>query len=379
MAVLGVMVGLAVIALVLWDGFEAMVLPRRVMRTIRPARLFYRTTWVLWGAIARAVVPRAFRDTWLSYFGPLSLLALIAVWVAWLMIGFALVNWSLDTIPPADGVTFLHYLYMSGTTFTTLGYGDFTPGTSVGRVLAVSEAGVGFGFLAVVIGYLPVVFQAFAQREVTIALLDARAGSPPSAAEVLLRLTHAHSLLAVNPLLGEWERWAAQLLESHLSFPVLSYYRSQHDNQSWVSALAMMLDTSALLMASVKGADRYQAQLTFAVARHAAVDLAMIFRTAPGPLTADRLPPERLLLLHKALQERGAELYDAQAAAARLTELRGMYEPFVSALADYFLLALPPIWPEKPPVDNWQTSAWMKRIPGFGQLPTRDADDGHFA
>src|SRR5207249_4041653 len=137
----------------------------------------------------------------------------------------------------------------------TLGYGDVVPTGAWGRSLAVAEAGIGFGFLAVVISYLPVLYQAFSRREITISLLDARAGSPPSAGELLRRLAQARSLAGVGPLLVEWERWAAELLESHLSFPVLSYYRSQHDNQSWVGALATVLDTSALLIAGVEGAD----------------------------------------------------------------------------------------------------------------------------
>src|SRR5262249_34012551 len=145
------------------------------------------------------------------------------------------------------------YLYLSGTTFFTLGYGDVTPVGPFGRVLAVAESGLGFGFMAVIIGYLPVLFQAFSRREVTISLLDARAGSPPSAAQFLLRLARTERVDAVEPFLAEWERWAAELLESQLSFPVLSYYRSQHDNQSWLAALTTVLDTCAFLIAGVKG------------------------------------------------------------------------------------------------------------------------------
>src|SRR5262249_12251993 len=152
------------------------------------------------------------------------------------------------------------YLYLSGVTFFTLGYGEVVPMTALGRVLIVAESGLGFGFMAVIIGYLPVLYQAFSRREVTISLLDARAGSPPSAAQVLLRLAQARNFAALDPFLAEWERWAAELLESHLSFPVLSYYRSQHDNQSWLAAVTTILDTCALLIVGVKDACPYQAQ-----------------------------------------------------------------------------------------------------------------------
>src|SRR5258708_11148681 len=120
--------------------------------------------------------------------------------------------------------------------------------------MSVAEAGIGFGFLAAVIGYLPVLYQAFSRREIVISLLDARAGSPPSAGELIRRLAAAHSMDSIRHLLVEWERWSAELLESHLSFPVLRFFRSQHDNQSWLGALTPILDTSAILIASTDAA-----------------------------------------------------------------------------------------------------------------------------
>src|SRR5438034_10489195 len=115
------------------------------------------------------------------------------------------------------------------------------------------------------------------------------------------------SLASAGPLLAEWERWSAELLESHLSFPVLGYYRSQHENQSWVGALTTILDTSALLIAGVEGPDRYQARLTFAMARHVAVDLALVFSTRPAP-PPDRLPEAELVRLWESLRGAGLRL-----------------------------------------------------------------------
>src|SRR5438552_1075599 len=209
------------IVLILWDSFEAMVFPRRVTRLLRPTRLFYRSTWMLWNFAACRLKPGRRRESFLSIFGPLSLLALFATWVALLIFGFALLHWSLATPmqAPDESRSFSLYWYLSGTTFFTLGFGDVTPLQPLGRFLAVVEAGLGLGFLAMMIGYLPALFQAFSRRETTISLLDARAGSPPSAAQLLFRLAQARQLAAVGPFLEEWERWAAELLESHLSFP----------------------------------------------------------------------------------------------------------------------------------------------------------------
>ena len=236
---------------------------------------------------------------------------------------------------------------------------------------------MGFGFLALIISYLPVFYQTFSQRETMIALLDARAGSPPSAAQLLLRLGNSGDIAAIDPFLADWERWSAELLESHLSFPVLSYYRSQHDNQSWLSSLTAVLDTCAIMIAMVKNHKPFQAQLTFAISRHAAVDLALVYKIRPIVPETDRLPENIAQQLRESMQAAGYELHDAAMAEAKLTELRGMYEPFVNALAERFLFALPQILSQEPTADNWQRSAWMKRAPKIGDLPIVTGE-GHF-
>jgi hypothetical protein len=370
----GVLVSLVVLVLVLNDAFEAMIMPRRVMHRFRFARMFYRSTWKIWRIGARCWSPGKRREAYLSVFGPLSMLALFATWMIGLILGFALLHWSLGTAlhSPDQEIDFFTYLYLSGTTLSTLGYGDVVAVAPLGRFLTVAEAVLGFGFLACVIGYLPALFQAFSRREVTISLLDARAGSPPTAAELLTRGARACRSTALTPFLAEWERWAAEVLESHLSFPMLSFYRSQHDNQSWLAALTVILDTCSLILSGGKDLDSYQAQLTFAMARHAVVDLALVFRTPPLPPVPDRLSPEQLRLLRKTLHEAGLPLRDDAAAHAKLTELRAMYEPFVNALAELLAFALPPFIPERATVDNWQTSAWTRRTPGLGNLPVSD-------
>ncbi len=377
MRVLGAAASVLLIFLVLLDGFEAILQPRRVTRRYRYVRLYYIGIWTVWRSLALLLPAGRRREALLGAFGPLSLLGLFATWVFGLNLGFALLHFFLGTHvrAPEQTVTFSTYLYLSGTTFFTLGYGDVTPASPLGRALAVIESGLGFGFLAIIISYLPVLFGAFSSREATISLLDARAGSPPSAGALLLRLARSGNMPALERFLGEWERWAAELLESHLSFPVLSYYRSQHDNQSWVAALTAILDTCAFLIAEVKGATSYQAQLTFAMARHAAVDLALILRTPPRAAAADRLPPARLGRLREMLEEAGLVLNEAASGEARLTELRAMYEAFVNGLAARFLFELPPILNEGETADNWQRSAWMRRTPGIGSLPSAGSED----
>ena len=376
---IGVVSAMALIIVVLIDAFEVVLLPRRVRHGFRLVRIFYRTSWMIGRTLASFLPAGPWRTAFLSTFGPLSLFVLVVIWAAGLITGFALLHWSLGTPMSVAGVGIDTYLYFSGTTFFTLGYGDIVATGAAGRVLCVVEAGMGFMFLAVIISYLPVLYQAFSRREITIALLDARAGSPPSAGELLRRLADGRSPTGAGPFLIEWERWSAELLENHISFPVLSYYRSQHENQSWIGALTAILDTSALLIAGVDGPDGYQARLTFAMARHAAVDLSLVFQIPPLSPLQDRLPEADFARLLESLRGAGVKMHDGSAMATAIKELRGLYEPFVNSLAVHFQFALPPFQPEKPPVDNWQTSPGMPRSPSLGGLmPTSSVGDDHF-
>ena len=192
-------------------------------------------------------------------------------------------------------------------------------------------------------------------------------------------MARAGNLHLIDPYLAEWERWCADILESQLSFPVLGYYRSQHDNQSWLAALTAVMDACAFLMVQVKGINSYQAQVTFAIARHAAVDLGLVLRTSVAAPEADRLPSDQLKLMRAHLHEAGVELNEEAPAEQKLRELRNMYEPFVQSLSVRLLLALPPFVPQHQNPDNWQRSAWMRPAPGIGKLPSAGADEGHFA
>ncbi len=350
--------GIALILTVLWEAFETIILPRRVRRRFRLTRLFYRGTWVPWSKLAGMIRAKQRRETLLGFYGPLSLLGLLALWACVLIFGFGLLHYGRGSHVKTDGdiPSFAIDVYFSGTTFFTLGLGDVAPTGWTARLLTVLEAGLGFGFLAIVVGYLPVIYQAFSRREVIISMLDARAGSPPNAAELLRRHTVDYAVDGLDSLLRDWEHWSAELLESHLSYPVLAYFRSQHDNQSWLGALTTILDASALVIAGLKGRSASQARLTFAMARHTVVDLAQVFNTQPDEKTLDRLSPIELEKLHNMLRNAGLEPNDAE--GQRLAHLRGMYEPYVHALSRYLQMSLPPFIGPTVQKDNWQTTAW---------------------
>jgi hypothetical protein len=345
---------------ILWDGFETIIFPRRVTRKVRLTRLFYRYTWLAWSKIVNSVSSKKRSETYLSFYGPLSLIFLLLIWAVALVLGFGLLHWVTGSAhsPSGGEKSFWDYLYFSGSNFFTLGIGDITPHTVSGRVLTVFEAGLGLGFLALIIGYLPALNQSFASREETISLLDARAGSPPTAMEMLRRHGHENGLHDLGQFLNLWERWSSELLESHLSYPVLAYFRSQHDNQSWLAALTAILDTTSLVLTYASVPCKKQAELTFAMARHAVVDLSIVFDSPPCELDEDRLSSGDLDQLKSALLEFGYLPSNGVEEDQKLHDLRYMYEPYLYSLADYLGLDIPPWIPESSQVDNWQTNPW---------------------
>jgi hypothetical protein len=360
-SILALVLGLTLIAIVLWDAFETVVLPRTVSRRVRLARFYVRGTWLPWRRIARAIGSESRRERFLAIYGPVSLLGLLAVWAFGLVAGFAVVHWAVGSplVTDSGAVTFLDDLYMSGSTFFTLGLGDVHPATGVARVLTVTEGGLGFAFLAIVISYLPVFYQAFSRREVRLTLLDAWAGSPPAAAEVLRRLAAAGELKALEPFLKDWEYWCSDLLESHISYPSVAYFRSQHQRQSWISALTTVLDLSAMALVGIEGLPVWQARVTFAIARHAAVDLAQVFRAAPD-YSANRLSRDDFARLWRLLEDAGLGPSRAPEAEARLAELRSSYEPFIVGLGRYLMMPVPSWWRQGPWRDNWESSPRRK-------------------
>ena len=362
MRILAFVAGVLCLFIVLLDAFQTIILPRRATGHLRLTRLFYIATWRPWAFFARRLRNPRHRETAFSFYGPLSLILLLMVWAGAMVVGFGAIFFALGS-PFADAAHrsgFQSDLYVSGTTIFTLGLGDVTPQDSWARALVILEAGTGLGFLAVVMGYFPVLYGAFSRREVSISLLDARAGSPPTAAELLRRHSYPGAERALSTLLMEWERWSAELLESHISYPQLCYFRSQHSNQSWLAALTAILDMSAIMIAGIQGYEARQAQLTFAMARHAMVDLSQILSLRPVNDGPNRLAEDRCEKLYELLAASGVKVCRDGDSIGRLREMRVLYEGYAEAMSRLLHMSLPPWMADHPHKDNWLTVAKVR-------------------
>ncbi len=388
---------------VVLDAFQTIILPRRPRGRFRITSLFYIATWTPWVAITSRIPSRKAREQIFSFFGPVSLLMLLVLWATLLTIGFALILFALRSpfadvslTPASDALArFRTDLYVSGTTLTTLGPGDVVPRSQIARALMILESGTGLGFVALVIGYVPVLYGAFSRREVSVALLDARGGSPPTAAELLRRHGFDGGQRELIRLLEEWERWSAELLESHISYPILCYYRSQHDNQSWLSAMVSVMDVCALLITTVEGPASRQAQLTFGLARHALIDVGHVFRLerreerllAGMEAADDRLSGEVFGQLCEAVSEIEIRLCADPGAPERLRVIRQLYEPQARAISEYLHMPLPAWVKEPSKTDQWRRVASLRSAPdvvmqavqqiGLQKSPERSFEEQH--
>lgn len=355
-------VALGLALLVLWEVFETIVLPRKIDRRFRVTRYYYVGAWSAWCLVSDRIARPKRRSALLSIFGPFSLLGLFIVWGISLIFAFALMTWSIHSnfkLPENEAPSFALDLYVSGTTVTTLGLGDVTPRSPAARLITVIEGGLGLGLVALVISYLPTLYQSFSRRETDVSLLDARAGSPPSATELLYRSANAGRPGGLEVLLASWERWCAEIMESHISYPVLCYFRSQHTNQNWVTAITAILDTCAFCIAGLEHDSRPQARLTFAMARHAVVDITQVFHRKPVLEVPERLSREEFQTVCDNLRRAGLRLCSEDESWNRLEEMRRLYEPYVAALGRHLRMDLAP-WTHPAGVkDNWVATKWQ--------------------
>src|SRR5438309_1676581 len=275
-------VGTLVLLFTLLDVFRTLVMPRAARGRVRLSRLLFQPMWRPWRWIGVRRKTMASRERLMAGAAPTFFFVLLAAWAALAVLGYALLLWSPAFVHGMHGRaphSFGTAVYFSGSSLFTLGFGDVLA-TGWTRAVVVVEGATGLGLVAVVIGYLPVLYQGFNRREVGVLLLDARAGSPPSGPELLHRMGGAGARSSLSELFAEWERWAADVLETHLSYPLLAFFRSPHDNTSWVTALGSVLDAATLMITAVEGEpdEHEHAKLLYGTGVHAVEDLFYYFR-----------------------------------------------------------------------------------------------------
>lgn len=338
--VLLALAGALLILAMLQDTFEVVLLPRRVRRRIRIMRAFFAVTWGAWAALGRLAPPGRRREAFLGVYGPLAMMALFGLWSLGIMTGFGLLQWALARqFDPTLG-TLADFMLGSGDAFFTLGYNPATFHANWLHALVLLEAGVGFSFIAVTISYLPVLHQSFSARDVQIIQLATQAGSPATSVAVLLWHIEEGDLHRFDVWLRSWERWSSDLIESHCSYPMLAFYRSQHEKHSWLASLAVVLDCCTLVLAGFEESVFHQAESTFFAARRVLIEICGALGLK-GAAMRPKLTDAQFAAISTTVGRIYAPWQADPATRAAVDTLRATYDPLLVGLSRHLLLPLP--------------------------------------
>ena len=336
-----VLAGLFLIGYVAWDVFTTVALPRPTPSTYRLARNMTRLSWRGWRWMARRISDADRRERVLGVFAPFLVLLLLVTWVVILIVGFALIDLALgnDFAPPLD--SFPTAFYAAGTGLLTIGFGDIVPTALVTRLIVMASAGLGLGTVALVITYLFSLYGSFQRREVLVTTLDARAGAPPSGVALLETCQRSELLGDLPDLFADWERWAAEVLDSHVAYPILGYFRSSHDSESWVASIGAMLDAAVLILTTVEGQPRGRAEMLVAIGVHLVEDVSGFFGFSnDGRVGVERAEYDAA---RERLEAAGFQLESPEIGWILFAQIRGRFASRLNQLAAFWMTP-PALW-----------------------------------
>lgn len=335
--------GLSIWLGVIWDGFATIVLPRTVAPMKRLSGRFYRLTWSIWAAAGRRIGPEGLRLSFLAVYGPISVMFLLIVWAGLMMLAFAMIYHALGPrFQAASGpIGFGTLFYMSASTFLTLGLGDVTSADPIGRLFIILESGTGYLFLGLMVSYMPVLEQAYGEREVGNTLIHSRAGRPPGAIKLLHRYASPDRLEILRGNLRQSESWMAAILQTHLSHPVLSFYRAQQWGHSWLVSVTITLDTCALLMVVGDGMAAEQARLTYRLGLRLLDAMTGALGLSVDAGRRGRLTEAELPSLVSAMEASAIPWALATREAEQLVRLVHRYDVYLVPLSEWLVIPLP--------------------------------------
>ena len=333
MQIVEVAVGGGLVLTVLFDLFQSVVLPRPTPGAFRLTSSFLRLTWSGFRFLA-VRTSEAKREALLGSYAPAAVLLLLATWMAGLILGYGLMlhglKQELRPVPP----NFETALYASAISLLTIGFGDIVPTGLPARILIVLEGASGLGAVAMVISLLFSLYGAFQKREVAVVMLDASAGSPPSGIGLLENASRFEMPELLAQVFGEWRVWSAEVLESHLAYPILMYFRSTHDGESWVSALGAVMDAATLVMTTIGGVPRGPAKIMYLVGAHLVEDLTHLLDFDHGhAVGVERTEFEQAC---DQLEAAGYRISDRDQSWERFSELRSRYAGPLNSMAQYW-------------------------------------------
>jgi hypothetical protein len=321
------------VGLALGDVFQSVIVPRSVGGRWRVSAHISRMGWRLWRDRALGIAQHERREDTLATYAPVLLTTLLLMWVGMLIVGYGCLFWAMRAgLNPHVG--FSSALYFAGTTMLTIGYGDISPLSGVARFLSIFAATSGLGVVAIVTTFLFQLFGAFQRREAFVVTISERTGAPPSGVEFIKRHVTLGLVADIGTILRESQRWIAEVMETHLAYPVLTYFRSSHDDESWVGTLGALLDASTLLITTVDLDNRGQAELTLRSGTHLTRDFSHFFRLETSD--AAGVEYDEFVAAYHVLAELGIPMRPLEDAWPSFASKRGAYAATLDAMARWW-------------------------------------------
>jgi hypothetical protein len=336
--VLILVAGAALLAVTLWDIFQSIVVPRPSPGELRLARYVIATAWRAWRAFGLRKPAGEARDAFLGLFAPGAAILLFAMWLAVIIFADALMLWALRSeIHPTPGNLF-EAVYFAGTSLLTIGFGEIVADGVLSRIIVLVAAATGLGVVALVITFIFSLFASYQRREVMVVMLSARAKTPPSAVTLLETYARLDMGRQLPRLFREWEVWSAEVLDSHVAYPLLGYFRSSHDNISWISALGAVLDAASLVVTTIRGVPSGQAEMLLRLGAHLVEDISNYIGQPGDGSAVDR---EGFSAAHERLVNAGYDVVPVDHAWRAFERVRRTYAGRLEALADYWATPAP--------------------------------------
>ena len=337
--VITLLAGLGLLMVTFFDLFQSTVLPRPAVRKVSLARTVVRPTWRVWRWVALRTTRLDKSEARLAAFGPAALMVLFLIWGLGLILGYALIIYALQPEFRPALKDFQDAFYVSATTLVPLAYGDLVPQEGWARALIIIESANGVAFAALAITLLFELYGSFRTREEKVVALDALAGAPASAVQLLETAAAPHMDGKLRETFEEWREWSAMVLESHLAYPILIYFRSSHDNEAWINSFGAVMDSAVLILSSVPDHESAgSAKLMFTVGNHLAEDIAWVFRYQPD--TSPIIEREEYVAAIARLKAAGYRALDGEEHWQKFAKLRGNYATVINRIAS--LLSAPP-------------------------------------
>jgi hypothetical protein len=339
-AIDGLEIGIGAVLLVgaWYDVFQSVVVPRPAAGRLRISVTLVRRAWRAWRFAAMRPRKLRTREATLALFGPMFVVVLLVLWGSALILGFALVLHGLRTQLHPQPDTFGTTLYFSAGRMLAFSAQGIEPTGMATRVLTTFEAASGFGLFALVISLLFSLFSSFQRREAAVVALDALAGAPPSGVQLLESCARDNVPDELVATFDTWRTWTVDVLESHLAYPVLFYFRSSHDNEAWPNSFGAVMDAATLVLSTIEGGPVGHARLLHKVGAHFVQDVREYYgdraATVPG------VEREEFLEGYRRLDLAGYRLRDVDAAWEEFNGLRSKYETWLVRMTR--ILAIPP-------------------------------------